>query len=58
MYDLSKGALFVLKAKGEQVEVRQLSRDLSAIPFDAKCRDVIENDAEILKVVRPTDLPK
>ena len=51
-YDLSKGTLFVIKAKGEQVEVHQLKRDLTAIPFDADgCREPLQKDAEIRKVL-------
>lgn len=58
-YDLSKGALFVIKAKGEQVEVHQLQRDLSTIPFDADgCREPLRKDAEILKNLGLGDFPK
>ncbi len=58
-YDLSKGTLFVIKAKGEQVEVYQLKRDLTKIPFDTHdCKDPIEKDAEIRKLLGLGDLPK
>ena len=51
-YDLSNGTLFVIKDKGEQVEVHQLKRDLTKIPFDANdCRDPIQKDAEIRKLL-------
>jgi len=58
-YDLSKGTLFVIKAKDEQVEVHQLKRDLKKIPFDAHdCKDPIEKDAEVRKLLGLGDLPK
>jgi hypothetical protein len=58
-YDLSKGALFVMNAKGEKIEVHQLQRDLSAIPFDArKCEEALKKDAEVMKLLGPAELPK
>ena len=58
-YDLSKGTLFVIKAKGEQVEVHQLKRDLTTIPFDANdCREPLQEDAEIRKLLGLGDLAK
>jgi hypothetical protein len=60
-YDLSKGTLFVtkIKAKGEPVEVHQLKRDLSAVPFDAEgCRDFLRKDAEVMKLLSPAVVPK
>src|ERR1019366_4036235 len=57
-YDPSKGELFVTKIKGEgePVEVHQLKRDLSVIPFEInkpekvgtadECRDYLKKDAE------------
>ncbi len=58
-YDLANGTLFVIKSKGEQVEVRQLKRDLTKIPFDAAdCRAPIGQDAEIRKLLELGDLPK
>ena len=58
-YDLSRGALFVIKAKGEQVEVHQLKRDLTKIPFDSgDCRKPIESDAEIRKLLALGDVPE
>jgi hypothetical protein len=58
-YDLAKGALFVIKAKGEQVEVHQVQRDLTAIPFDVNgCKEPLEKDAEIRKLLGLGDLPK
>lgn len=51
-YDLSKGSVFVIKAKDEDVGVHQLQRDLSAIALDTEgCRDPIQNDAEIRKLL-------
>ena len=50
-FDLTKGAVFVLKAKGDRVEVQQLNRDLAAITFDADaCREFLKKDAEIQKI--------
>ena len=58
-YDLSRGALFVIKAKGEQVEVHQLKRDLSTIPFDTDHgRHPLQKDAEIRKLLGLGDLAK
>ncbi len=58
-FDLSNGTLFVIKAKGDQVEVHQLMRDLTKIPFDATgCRDPIEKDIEIRKLLGLGDMPK
>ncbi len=58
-YDLSNGTLFVIKAKGEQVEMHQLKRDLTKIPFDAgDCKGPIEKDADIRKLLGLSDLPK
>ncbi len=57
-YDLSNGTLFVIKQKGERIEVHQLKRDLSRIPFDAKdCRDPIQKDVEIRKLLDLGDFP-
>jgi hypothetical protein len=57
-YDLSNGTLFVIKQKGERIEVHQLKRDLSKIPFDAKdCRDPIQKDVEIRKLLHLGDFP-
>ncbi len=58
-YDLSKGTLFVIKSEGEKIEVHQLKRDLTTIPFDTEnCREPIQNDAEIRKLLGLGDLPK
>jgi hypothetical protein len=58
-YDLSKGTLFVIKAKGEQVEVHQLKRDLTAIPVDALgCTEPLQKDVEIRKLLELGELPK
>jgi hypothetical protein len=58
-YDLSKGTLFVVKANGEKVEVHQLKRDMTTIPFDTKnCRDPIQKDGEIRKLLGLGELPK
>ncbi len=51
-YDLLKGTLFVIKSEGEKVEIHQLERDLSSIPFDAqKSIDPIQKDSEIRKLL-------
>lgn len=58
-HDLSKGAVFVIKEKGEQVEIHQLKRDLEKIPFDAHdCIDPIQKDAEIRKLLGLVELPE
>jgi hypothetical protein len=58
-YDLSKGTLFVIKAKGHQVEVHQLKRDLTIIPFDADgCKETLEKDKEIRELLGLADLGK
>ncbi len=58
-YDLTNGTLFVIKAKGKQIEVHQLKRDLTKIPFDAAdCKGPIEKDAEIRKLLGLGDLPR
>lgn len=58
-YDLSKGALFVVAAKGEHVEVHQLQRDLSTIRFDSDVfQEFIEKDVDIQKVLGAGDVPK
>jgi hypothetical protein len=58
-YDLSKGTLFVIKAKGDQVEVHQLKRDLTIIPFDVDgCREALEKDKEIRELLGLADLGK
>ena len=55
-YDLSKGSLFVINAKREQVEVNQFKQDLSAIPFDAEgCKELIAKDTEIRNVLGLSD---
>ncbi|HEY1859998.1 MAG TPA: hypothetical protein VGG61_06570 [Gemmataceae bacterium] len=51
-YDLSEGALFVVKANGDKVEVHQLNRDLSPLPWDRTAiADFLKNDAEIRKIL-------
>ncbi len=58
-YGLSQGAVFVLKTKADKVEVHQMKRDLSAVPFDVEgCREFLKKDAEILKALGGGDLPK
>jgi hypothetical protein len=58
-YDLSKGTLFVIKANGKQVEVHQLKRDLTTIPFDADgYREPLQKDTEIRKLLGLSELPK
>ena len=58
-YDLSNGTLFVIKAKGEQVEVHQLKRDVATIPFDTNdCKEPIQTDAEIRKLLGLVELPE
>lgn len=57
--DLSEGTLFVIKANGKHVEVYQLKRDLTAIPFDAdRCREALQKDTEIRKLLGLSELPK
>jgi hypothetical protein len=51
-YDLSKGAVFVIKATEDKVEVHQLSRRLPTEPIGKKVADeYIKNDAEIRKIM-------
>jgi hypothetical protein len=58
-YDLSEGALFVIKAKDDKVEVHQLNRDLSAIPFESTAiGDYLKNDAEVRKIFGVKDKEK
>ncbi|MCO6043935.1 hypothetical protein NG895_08450 [Aeoliella sp. ICT_H6.2] len=58
-YDLSNGTLFVIKAKGEEIELHQLKRDLTTIPFDVKkCKEPIQKDAEIRELLELGELPK
>jgi hypothetical protein len=58
-YDPTQVALFVVKTKGDQVEVHQLSRDLSAVPLDADgCREALEKDAEVRQLLGLGELPK
>jgi hypothetical protein len=57
-YDLSKGAVFVIKASGDKVEVHQLSRQLPTEPIGKKVvEEYIKNDAEIRKVLGAPDVP-
>lgn len=55
-YDLSAGNLFVVTSQGGGVQVRQLSRDLSAVPLD---HDAIlawaENNPDLLPPAGATD---
>jgi hypothetical protein len=49
-YDLSKGALLVVKTKGKAVQALQLKRDLAAVPFDVEgCSDYLRKDSEVMK---------
>ncbi len=58
-YDLSEGALFVIKAKNDKVEVHQLNRDLSTIPFDsAAVSEYLKNDVEVRKILGVKDEAK
>jgi hypothetical protein len=58
-YDLSEGALFVIKAKVDKVEVHQLNRDLGALPFDsAVIGEFLKNDAEVQKIFGVQDEEK
>jgi hypothetical protein len=58
-YDLSQGGVFVFQRKADKVEVHQMKRDLSAVPFDTEgCREFLKKDAEILEALGAGDLPK
>lgn len=58
-YDLSRGALFVIKARDDKIEVYQLNRNLSALPFDsAVIGDFLKNDAEVRKIFGVKDEDK
>jgi hypothetical protein len=51
-HDLSKGAVFVIKASGDKVEVHQLARQLPNIPLGTKpAEEYIKNDTVIRKIL-------
>jgi hypothetical protein len=55
-YDLSEGTLFVIKANGDNVEVRQLNRHLPALAFDKRViAEYLKNDSEVRKIVGVKD---
>ncbi len=57
-YDLTEGTVFAVKDKGGRVEVRQLTRDLIVLPFDADaCRNFVRKDAEIREIFGAGDAP-
>ena len=54
-YDLSKGAVFVIKASGDKVEVHQLTRQLPNIPIGTKpAEEYIKNDTEVRRILGPS----
>jgi hypothetical protein len=58
-YDLAKGGLFVIRTKGEQVQVHQRQQDLATIPFDVQgCQEHLEKDPEVKKLLGAGDPPK
>ncbi len=58
-YDLANGAVFVLKLKDDKLQIHQLKRDMSAIPFDAdRCREVLTKDEEIQELLGKKAPPK
>jgi len=47
-YDLSKGALFLIKTRGERIQVRQLNSDLSALePTNESCETFAKTDPDV-----------
>jgi hypothetical protein len=47
-YDLSQGALFLVKTKGGRTEVEQLRRDLSTVqPDPESCKDFVRKDPAV-----------
>jgi hypothetical protein len=53
-YDLSKGALFLVKSKGGPTEVQQICRDLSAVAPDANsCMEFARKDPEVSTFLGP-----
>lgn len=47
-YQLADGAVFVLKSRGTGLELLQLKRDISAVPFDIQeCNKYLEDDKEL-----------
>jgi hypothetical protein len=51
-YDLSKGSVFVIKAREDKVVVHQLTRQLPAGPLDAKqCEEYLKNDAAVRRIL-------
>lgn len=58
-YDLSNGALFVIRAVGEQVDVHQMERDLKDVPFNSEdCRKYVEQDAMIRELLGLEEPPE
>ena len=58
-HDLSQGAVFVIKTKGDKFEVHQMDRELSVVPFNAEaCWEFLRKDAEISKTLGAADLSK
>ena len=51
-YDLTKGALFVAKANGDEFSIHQLQRDLSTLPAEPlECQAALKRDAELMKLL-------
>jgi hypothetical protein len=49
-YDVSKGAVFLVKTEGEKTEVEQLAKDLSALQADPKSvEEFARKDAAVSK---------
>lgn len=57
-YELSEGALFVVRTRGETVQVLQLKRDLSAVPLDVDAgREYLKKDTEVMKFLETGQTP-
>lgn len=49
-YDMSKGALIVVKAKESPIQIRQFQRDLSQAPFHSdRCDEYLRSDQEVMR---------
>lgn len=52
-YDLSRGGLFLVTTKGAGIQVRQLNRDLSAIPPTVEgCETFAQSDPDVSSFIR------
>ncbi len=51
-FDLSQGTLFLVKTRGAETNVRQLSRDLSEVPFTNEAlREMAQSDPDVAALI-------